>query len=186
MAFVVETGAGVANANSLATVVQADQYWSDRASDGGLWSTFDEDVKERQLILATDYMRNTKRYDWSGQRKSWDQRVPWPRTGAYERNVGAIPDNVIPPAVVEAVCYLALGATSPTALQPDQERGNAIASESVGSLSVSYRPDAPPETVIVVVDGMLEALTKRRRLPIPPTYKPPMSVDNMFGDLGRG
>lgn len=185
MAFVVEDGTGLATATSLVSVADADTYWTDRVGDNAAWLALDEDVKQRQLILASDYMRNTRRYNWTGNRKLVTQRQPWPRTGAFERGAGAIGDSVVPFQVVEAVAYLALGATNPTTLQPDLERGNAIASESVGSLSVSYRPDAPPETVIQVVDGLLEALTKNRRLPLQPTYAVPTDVSPLYSGMER-
>lgn len=186
MAFEVEDGTGSATATSLASVADADEYWTDREGTDSEWLALDEDVKQRRLVLGSDYLRSTRRYSFTGTKKSVTQRQPFPRTGMYERGAGALPDDIIPRQAIEAVCYLAWGASSPTALQPDLERGGAIASESVGPLSVSYRPDAPTETVIVVVDGILEAITKSRKLGILPSYSEPSSVDSLYGDLTRG
>lgn len=187
MAFIVETGAVVSNATSLASVADADDYWTDREGGDSPWLALDTEVKERRLILGSDYLRNSKRYDWTGNRKTYAQRLPFPRTGAYERGSGAVPDNVVPRAVVEAVCYLAFGASSVTSLQPDLARGGAVASESVGDISVSYRPDAPTETVITVVDGLLMNLTSNlRNDPLFPTFVQPSDVSGLFTGFERG
>lgn len=54
MAFTVETGTGVANANSYIDVAYADSYFTDRGNTG--WTGATTQAKQIALIKATDYI----------------------------------------------------------------------------------------------------------------------------------
>lgn len=54
MAFVVEDGTGLDNANSYSSVEDADTYFADRAN--AVWAALGTPAKQARLILATDYM----------------------------------------------------------------------------------------------------------------------------------
>lgn len=158
MAFDVEDGTGKSSATSLVSVATADTYWTDRGGDAG-WTAAGTSTKQAALVRASDYLRNQKRYRWVGTKKSYAQSMPWPRTDAIEWDGLDIPSNVVPWPVVEACCWLAARALT-TDLQPALERGGKVASESVGPISTSYQPDAPYETLLMAVDGLLATLLR--------------------------
>lgn len=149
MAFTLETGAGVTGANSLASVAQADDYWEDRVSTVN-WGAKPTAEKQKRLVAATDYV--VRRYRLSGTKKTYAQGLPIPRTGWTERDGPAIPDDVVPPQIIQAVCYLA-GVTA--TLAPILDRGGRVQSESVAGISTTYELGAPSEAAIVYVDGLL-------------------------------
>ncbi len=55
MAFVVEDGTGLADANSYAEIVEVTAYLTDRNRQEA-WEDLDEEVQEAALVLATDYV----------------------------------------------------------------------------------------------------------------------------------
>lgn len=159
MALIVEDGTGKADAQSLCSVADADSYWLAR---GGVdWAGLSDADKEVALVKASDYIRNQSRYRWVGGKLTYAQRMPWPRTGAAERDGTSVPETVVPWQVVEATAYLAnkvgVGAED---LQPDLARGGGVKSESVGPISTSYFDGAKAETTIQFVDGVLAPLVR--------------------------
>lgn len=107
MGFIVEDGAGVTGATSYTTVEFADDYFSDRNIT--TW-TGSETVKEGALILATDYL--DKRFNFIGDKVSFDQALEWPRTGTPYGS------DVIPVDLQKACVEYALRALT-SALAPD-------------------------------------------------------------------
>lgn len=185
MAFVVEDGTGLSTATSLVAVATADAYWTDRGGNSN-WPT-DAAVKQQRLILASDYIRNQRRYRWSGRKLQYTQRMPFPREGAVERDGNAVPNNIVPWQASEAVCYLA-GRADLADIQPDLERGGEVLSERVGPLSTTFAPHAPFYTVLQVVDGLLAPLLRLARDPVAPytasADTPPGFVAGEFGNAG--
>lgn len=159
MTLTVETGEGLANADSFASVEAADAYWATRVS--AAWAAATTSDKERALVLATDYLNDMTRFPYRGQKASYAQALQWPRTGATEFGGQAIPDSVVPHALVRAACYLAPKALSAD-LWPVLARGGLVASRSVGPISISYRDDAPPHDVYLGVEAILGTLLRDR------------------------
>ena len=73
MAFVVEDGTGLENANSFCSVAFADSYFSDRGI--AAW-TGSNTVKEQALVRATDYISN--RFTFRRDPYSEEQALPFP------------------------------------------------------------------------------------------------------------
>lgn len=161
MVLVAEDGSGLPNANSFCEVTVADTFWADR-DPTALWATGATDTeKAAALIRASDYIRNQERYRWSGARKSYTQRMPWPRTGASERDGLAVPENLVPWQVIEAACFLANTALT-SDLQPALQHGGEILSETLsGVVSTTYAPKARPDAAYQFVDGVLAPLLRR-------------------------
>lgn len=156
MALVVETGAGLPDAESYATLAQADEYHLKRGNAG--W-TGEEASKEAALRRATEYLDGAYRARWLGQGATPAQALAWPRS--YVR-VGwdYLPSDTVPVAVVRACCDAALREIqSPGSLAPDLYPGERVVSETVGPLEVEYADNggsdvsAPP--VLVAVDRIL-------------------------------
>lgn len=177
MAFTVEDGTGLAGANSFAAVATADTYWADRGNT--VWSGASPAQRQQALVRSTDYIKNQKRYRWSGAKLTYAQPLPFPREGAVEQDGLSVPNNVVPLGVVEACCYLALVALADILaggagdLQPALARGGMIQSETVADISVSYFEGAANETVYPYVDGLMATLMRRTALQSTPEYYEP-------------
>lgn len=146
MSLVIETGQGVADANSFVTVEEADRWLSAMGDD--LWPTLDEDVKEAHLVQGALYVSNGQIYYFSGARKTVEQTLAWPRTNARYRNGGpVVPSDKIPNDVKLAQIVAAKASAHgflPVTTgggQGEFENGRRrpeVQSEKVGDLSVSY------------------------------------------------
>lgn len=78
MALVVETGAGVIGADSLASIAEADNFWGGRPSAGAAWLALTTERKEEALRDGSDYVasRLAARSPLSAR-----QTFPWPWDG---------------------------------------------------------------------------------------------------------
>jgi hypothetical protein len=82
MAFVVEDGTGISNANAYAAEAFVDSYHTDRLN--AAWTSLtDSALKQAAIIKATDYI--DYRWDFIGDRKKAFelQSLKWPRIGAW-------------------------------------------------------------------------------------------------------
>jgi hypothetical protein len=158
MTFIVETGAGLSNAESYASVAQADAYHAKRLNT--TWASLDAPTKEGLLIKATEYMVGQYRDNWKGQRTSATQALDWPRYNVQLPDVGFgavdtyVPWNVVPAEVVNACCWLALQANSGE-LAPNLDR--TIKQDTVGPITTIYSDGAPERPRYTAVDSMLAA-----------------------------
>jgi hypothetical protein len=161
MTLIVETGAGLTTANTMASMADADSYHSVRANSD--WDDADYDAKEAALVKASAYLCDETRFPWVGTKAvGYNQRMPWPRTGAVETDGTVVPDNVVPWRVVDAVCALAGLSVVGTDLQPPLEHGGQIVSESVGAISVTYAAGAPTGTFYQAAEGLVAPLLRNR------------------------
>lgn len=189
MAFTVETGTGSASANSYVTVAEADAFFSDRGTT--TWTGADA-VKQAALIAAADYLNSAKRFPYRGLRFSATQRLLWPRTGVVERNGLALTDGVIPTALKDAQCHLALIALTGGALWSVLQRGGQVTSESVGPISVSYAQGAPIgvwyESAMELLDNLLRSGPADDALPydVAPTDVGTVYEAGYFTNYGAG
>jgi len=103
--FIVETGAVVANANSLCSVADADQINLDYENNSD-WIAASQAVKERALRLATRYL-NIK-YTWYGYKVDEDQTCQWPRYEMYDEDGNSIDFDIVHQLVKEACVHLAI------------------------------------------------------------------------------
>lgn len=152
MAFVVETGAGVPNANSYASVSAADGYVADRGIAG--WSTLTTTVKEQALIKATDYLEATYRDAWKGNRITATQSLSWPRSNVIVD--GFLMDaNVVPLNVVNSCIEMALRAAGGETLIADQ--GQRVKREKIDVIEVEYQDYSDPTQRYPFVNRLLSA-----------------------------
>jgi hypothetical protein len=84
MALTVETGAGLSNANSLATVAEFVSFNEERGNT--TLAEADDDQISAALIKGADYLEQKFRLLWTGARATVTQRLSWPRRGV------AVPD----------------------------------------------------------------------------------------------
>lgn len=146
MTIIVEDGTGKADAESYATVAQADTHLAARGKTS--WAALAEGAKEAALRLATAYMR---RYPWKGQRIVATQALDWPRVGVRVDQFYIESDDV-PLGVIQGCIELAYRASTED-LDADLEQ--QVSSESVGPISVSYAPGSTAAKQYPAVDVLV-------------------------------
>jgi hypothetical protein len=158
MAFQVEDGTGKADANSYASVADADTYATDRAN--AAWLAADNADKQAALIRATASLDASYGQRFTGWRvKGRGQALAWPRYEAYDHEDELIPSNSVPPEIVRATIELAFRElTTPGSTSPDLERGGQIKRVKAGSVEVEYADSASAETTYTIVQGILGTL----------------------------
>lgn len=131
MALVIETGTGVAGANSYATVAEARAY----ALARGLTLPAADGAVESALVLACDLLES---FRFKGNKTSEANPLEWPRTGVY---VGAATEplavDAIPAKLKQAQCQLAAESANGTELQPTGS-GREVVKEKVDVIEVEY------------------------------------------------
>ena len=149
MALVVEDGSGLPDAESYASVDDADTYFSLRGN--AHWATLSTDAKEQALRRATDDMLQQYSGRWKGERISASQALDWPRDGVvidgYE-----LPVDEIPTAIVRACAELALRALSGS-LTPDA--GPEVKSKTIGPIEIVYQDGAQSAKRYTAVENLL-------------------------------
>lgn len=149
MTLIVETGAGLANAESYISVANADARHS--AFGNTAWTGTDA-AKESALRRATAYMLQAYRTRWKGTRFSETQALDWPRYVPDLIDGWHVNTDVVPAEVANACADLAIKALAGT-LNSDLER--AIVREKVGPLETEYSPYSPQAKRYPAIDQAL-------------------------------
>lgn len=125
-----ETGEGLANADSLVTLAEVRAF----ASSRGKVVSSDDTVLEPQVRIAHDYLVAIEGR-LQGWRRTSGQALPFPRDGLILFGF-LVPDGTIPTAVKNAVCQLVIEGLERDALPTQDAR--VVISETVGPLSTTY------------------------------------------------
>ena len=149
MAFVPETGAGLSNSNSYASVAQADSYYADRGN--AEWAALTTTEKQQALIKGTDFLEATYRSSWKGYRVTSTQALSWPRAEVVA-DTFPIPANIVPLPVVYACAELALRSTTAELLA---DQGQTVKREKVDVLEVEYQDYSDPTERYPAVNRIL-------------------------------
>jgi hypothetical protein len=158
MSLIVESGTGLADAESLASVADADTYHSSRGNV--LWSSMTTEEKEQALRRGTDYLA-IYRTKWKGRRASLTQALDWPRYDVQLDDVGFgryaayVPVNTVPKEVVQATCSMALKAAGGE-LAPDLQR--QVIEETTGPIKTKWAEGSPEYVRYRAVDLLLKPL----------------------------
>ena len=165
MALIVETGAGLINADAYISVADADIYHDNYGNTG--WATLDDDVKAQCIRKATQYMINMYRMRWLGRRVQVTQALDWPRVGVVIKDFGGtqgrtgfgsyglfqIAFTIVPQDIKNACAEFALRASiGPLA----DDLSQRVISETVGPVSVTYDVNSPQFTRYRNIEGMLK------------------------------
>lgn len=159
MALIVETGAGLANAESYASVVEADTRLA--AFGFTAWAGLATSAKETALRLATDFMVNSYRTRWKGFRTNSAQALDWPRyeverVDALASGYGGASyyDSASVPAEIKAACIdLAYKTTQGVELAPDIDQAQKRV--KVGPIEVEYDTTGNQTTVFRAIESKL-------------------------------
>ena len=160
----VEDGTGLSNADSYASLAEANLY---HANHGNVdWSDIDATTKEQLLRKATDYMVAQYRLQYAGYRRYSTQSLDWPRL--YVPLIDSLSANVFPqyvdfdivPVTVKNACAeLALKAYTAILMQ-DLTQG--VIREKVDVIEVEYDKFSPQQTRYEQIDAMLSVFFKQQ------------------------
>lgn len=131
-----ETTPGASDADSYASVAEADAYHASRLWTEA-WTDAETTTKEAALKDAARLLDSV--FIWTGAAVDAVQALTWPRSGMLTRNGFPIATDVIPPELKNAQSELArLLIVSDRNAENDAEV-QGLASVSAGSVSVSFR-----------------------------------------------
>lgn len=146
MSLIVEDGTGLSNAESYASVADADAY---HLSMGNTAWTGAEQLKEKALRRATQYLDAW--YRFRGERLLLTQSLEFPRVGVTD----LLPDWPMK-NLVAATCELALRALSGTLISDTE--GESIRREKVGPIETEYFRNDGAQVRYTLVDKLLKDL----------------------------
>jgi hypothetical protein len=155
MSLIIETGAGLVDAESYISVADATAYHAARGN--AAWANLASDtVREQMLRRATDYMEAIYRPRWAGVRKLTAQALSWPRYNVPIKDVPITqyyPSDAVPAAVAHACAELALRAIKGE-LAPDI--GPLKKRVKVAVIETEYVIGATPYVRFRLIDRMLD------------------------------
>ncbi len=153
MPIIIETGAGLPDAESYASIAAADA----RCASLGLtaWAALVEADKEIALRKAMIFMA-TYRTRWAGRRVYQRQALDWPRNNVAVDGFTVL-STVVPLDIVNACIDLAVRAGRGEDLLPDLDTGsNAIKKDKTGPLETEYfQNTTDARERFVAVDALL-------------------------------
>lgn len=137
MAFVVEDGTGLANANAYCTPTEARTYWTDR----GVTFAQNDGQLQVAIILATDYIENRHKRNFKGEPQFDGQRLAFPRLCVYD-HTGKAYEGVPEPVKFATAEYMSRALSA--ALVPDPTLGLPVVREKIGPIETEFLPGATP------------------------------------------
>lgn len=155
MPIVVETGTGLdPTANSYASAATVSAYHLARGN--AAWTGTDA-VKEDAILRAMTYIESLP---WNGYKTAATNPLEWPRAWMEDRSGYAIASNVVPQAVVNALCEAALRELEAAgSTMADTGRDDAMTKlEVAGAVKLEWDAAAPNVTDFRVVKALLKGL----------------------------
>lgn len=107
MAFTVEDGTGIVDANAYIAVAAADSYFTDRGTVAA-WTAATTQQKQAAIIKATDYIEARFGQRFLGLKLTTTQGLSFPRDSLYDRD-GELVEGM-PRPFLNAVCEYAVRA----------------------------------------------------------------------------
>lgn len=143
MAFTVEDGTGLSDANSLASVAEFDAYCTERGID--VTGFADTTAKEVALVKGADYLKTVYYDSWVGDKLVVTQALPFPRV------VDTV--TIFPTDIKYANIELALKANGGDLLS---DVGQRVISEQVSSIKVTYSEYSDEQTNYTAVYSLVK------------------------------
>lgn len=137
--YVVEDGSGKSDANSYATIAEADAYMNDYKNLPAEWDTSTEVQKQVAMIRGTQYIEDLARGRFKGVQTSEDQALQYPRDGVINESGYSIDHDEIPVQLKFSVFESALRVRQGTSLVPDDTTGGGVKKElvEVGTVKIA-------------------------------------------------
>lgn len=164
MALVVETGAGIPNADSWGSLPESNAYAGKVGNSA--WVDGDDEAKEPAMRRGAQYLIAVYGRRFPGKRTNApeDQSLPWPRSDVVDDDGYPVADDAIPANLKAAQFEAAfIDYNSPGALQP-VSASRTQKSVSVGPISVTYEDSVGNSTgpggqpLFSIVDGLMQPL----------------------------
>lgn len=159
MSLVVETGAGLSDAESYISVADASTYVT-AFGGNALWTVADTAAKETALRIAAQYLDS--KYRFRGQKNSFEQALAWPRYNAIDDDEFVLSNDELPIKLKQAQVEAALRHLAGDNLLGVIDKPGAIASESVtvGPIqkSVSYVAGRVPYKAYPKIQALLKSI----------------------------
>lgn len=152
MTIIIEDGSVVPNANSYASIAEADVYFA--LVTDTVWAGKTTAEKEAGLIKGTRFIDAT--YMFKGTLKSHEQALSFPRLSLVD-NEGRDFSGVIPAKLKNALCEFAL-ASFTSNLTPTVGADSAVKRKKVDVLEIEYRDNAPTKTTFSSGQNFLTGL----------------------------
>ncbi len=130
------TTPGAADANSYATIAEADAYHTGHLYASG-WNSAASGVKEAALVMATRLL-DAMPGAWTGAASSEVQALGWPRTGMLSRNGFEIGSGIIPNNLKNAEAEFARQLIGSDLTESNSIVAQGITSLSAGPVSLSF------------------------------------------------
>jgi hypothetical protein len=168
MALIVEDGTGFPDADSYASVADADAYFASMGNTQ--WGAASNANKESALRRATQYLDTYYNNRWQGLRTyARDQALAWPRYDVYDDEDNLIANDEIPKEIVQATMEAALRElTNPNSLTPDVTVGRIVKKRTVGPISTEYEGRGDPvrdaRPVITKIEEILAPLIMQAQI----------------------
>ncbi len=162
---IVETGAGVANANVYDTMVNISAYHESMGNEA--WADAEsspDNERESAFIRGTAYIEGKYGMRLNGKRKNGRNQSLWlPQIGLTDYAGESIAEDEIPIEWKRATYVAALRElTAPGSLAPDYDGLGRVKSETLGPLSVTYmdvqKGVSDSQPVIEEIDRILQTL----------------------------
>lgn len=152
---ILETGLGLVNSNTYASLEYADAYFENHPFYADTWSDItDEDRRRGLLIHASRYLDTA--FDWHGYQASTTQAMQWPRTGVHYRSGLMVPARTLPREVADATCEQAVFMARGDPYAPAQ--GAGITELKVDVIELVFDKSIKPVTVASPVVALLRGL----------------------------
>ena len=162
MTLTVETGAGLADADSLVSLADFKAYQDKIGND---YSSYADAKIEEALRRASSFLSNS--YRWQGYRsQNRNQALAWPRSGVVDQEGQGIDSDEIPVEITNATNEIAWRElVTPGTMNPDYTSTALVKSEKVGPLEVEYAltnttADGARPVLLVVRDMVSQFLAK--------------------------
>lgn len=150
MSLTVETGAGLADAESYISVADAATYLA--AVNATTWASASSTQKEAALRRATQYLDT--QYQWRGDPLTLTQALEWPRVLVVDGRTYEWPVRQIREACAELAVRALAGDLYADA-------GQTIKAEQIGPIRTEYQPGlSGSQTRFTAVDQMVAKFTK--------------------------
>ena len=154
MNLILEDGTGLANANSYASVAEADAY-HDRRLHSLTWTAATTPVKERALAMASRTLDAMT--VWQGSRATATQALAWPRTGVVYDGL-LIDGETVPAPVKNATAELARLLIGEDLTQDVAQNDVESLNLGDGALEIKLRGDREKKRVPSIVGELLQGV----------------------------
>lgn len=167
LSLVIEDGTIVPGANSYVDLTTADAYLAFSAQRAA-WAALDGDSKVAALVQAARMLNGAS---WKGEKVSVHQPLAWPRYGVMDsdartawsplesRHVSAYGDDVVPQAVKDAQCELAILQAAADRAGDQDSDGIKSVKVGKGALEVEFDAATRPTTFGNMVNSIIAPLT---------------------------